>query len=174
MLHIRSARNAERSPRRERPEAGGDFVDVVSGAKHQGRGRRPKAGSGLDMVDTHVGSRLRLRRTLLGLSQTELGRRLGLTFQQIQKYEHGTNGIAASRLWQLAEVLDVPVSFFFDDMPDTALRASEPPDTESPPMGRRETLELAKCYYRIKDPHVRRGIFDLVKATVGAVEGMIK
>lgn len=149
-------------------------MDVVTGLRHRGRGRRPKAGTGMDTVDTRVGGRLRLRRTLLGLSQTELGRRVGLTFQQIQKYEHGTNGIAASRLWQLAEVLDVPVSFFFDDMPDTALRASEPPDPETSPMGRRETLELAKCYYRIKDPHVRRGIFDLVKATVGAVEGMIK
>lgn len=72
----------------------------------------------MDTVDTHVGGRLRLRRTLLGLSQTELGRRVGLTFQQIQKYEHGTNGIAASRLWQLADILGVPVSFFFDDMPD--------------------------------------------------------
>nr|WP_109122169.1 helix-turn-helix transcriptional regulator [Azospirillum sp. TSO22-1] len=148
-------------------------MDVVSGMKHKGRGRRPKAGTGLDTVDTHVGGRLRLRRTLLGLSQTELGRRVGLTFQQIQKYEHGSNGIAASRLWQLADVLDVPVSFFFDDMPDAAPRASEPPDPETPPLGRRETLELVKCYYRIKDPRVRRGIFDLVKATVGALENAV-
>ncbi|QCO05908.1 helix-turn-helix domain-containing protein [Azospirillum argentinense] len=147
-------------------------MDVASEARYKGRGRRPKAGTGLDTVDTHVGGRLRLRRTLLGLSQTELGRRVGLTFQQIQKYEHGTNGIAASRLWQLAGVLDVPVSFFFDDMPDTAPRASEPSDPETPPMGRRETLELVKCYYRIKDPRVRRGIFDLVKATVGSLENL--
>ncbi len=147
-------------------------MNVVSGVKHKGRGRRLKAGTGLDTVDTHMGGRLRLRRTLLGLSQTELGRRVGLTFQQIQKYEHGANGIAASRLWQLADVLDVPVSFFFDDMPDTAPRASEPPDPETPPLGRRETLELVKCYYRIKDPRVRRGIFDLVKATVGSLENL--
>ncbi|HYG88330.1 MAG TPA: helix-turn-helix transcriptional regulator [Azospirillum sp.] len=150
-------------------------MDVVSGAKHKGRGRTPKTGTGLDAVDTHVGSRLRLRRTLLGLSQTELGRRVGLTFQQIQKYERGSNGIAASRLWQLADVLDVPVSFFFDDMPDTAPRAPEllDPETPMPPLGRRETLELVKCYYRIKEPRVRRKIFDLVKATVGALEGLM-
>lgn len=149
-------------------------MNVAPEAKSKRRGRRPKTGTGLDTVDTHVGARLRLRRTLLGLSQTELGRRVGLTFQQIQKYEHGTNGIAASRLWQLADILDVPVSFFFDDMPGTAPRTSEPPDAETLPMGRRETLELVKCYYRIKDPRVRRGIFDLVKATVGAVEGVVK
>ncbi len=151
-------------------------MDVASGMKHKGRGRTPKAGTGLDTVDTHVGGRLRLRRTLLGLSQTELGRRVGLTFQQIQKYERGSNGIAASRLWQLADVLDVPVGFFFDDMPDTVPRApkSFDPETPMPPLGRRETLELVKCYYQIKDSRVRRKIFDLVKATVGAVEGVVK
>lgn len=97
-------------------------MNIVSGTKHQGRSRRPKAGGGLDMVDTHVGSRLRL---------------LGLTFQQIQKYEHGTNGNAASRLWPLAEVLDVSTSFFFDDMPDTVPRTPEPfdPETLVPPSG---------------------------------------
>ena len=147
-------------------------MNVVPEVKSKRRGRAQKAGTGLDTVDTHVGGRLRLRRTLLGLSQTELGRRVGLTFQQIQKYEHGTNGIAASRLWQLADILDVPVSFFFDDMPDAAPRACEPPDPETPPMGRRETLELVKCYYRIKDPRVRRGIFDLVKVTVGSLENL--
>ncbi|HYD65752.1 helix-turn-helix transcriptional regulator [Azospirillum sp.] len=147
-------------------------MNVAPEVKSKRRGRAQKAGTGLDTVDAHVGGRLRLRRTLLGLSQTELGRRVGLTFQQIQKYEHGANGIAASRLWQLADILDVPVSFFFDDMPDAAPRASEPPDPETPPMGRRETLELVKCYYRIKDPRVRRGIFDLVKATVGSLENL--
>ncbi|PWC31542.1 hypothetical protein TSO221_33875 [Azospirillum sp. TSO22-1] len=95
-----------------------------------------------------MGSRLRLRRTLLGLSQTELGRRVGLTFQQIQKYEKGGNGIAASRLWPLADVPDVPVSFFFDDMPAAVPGAPESFDPEAlmPPLGRRETLELVKCY----------------------------
>lgn len=69
-------------------------------------------------VDVHVGARLRLRRILLGLSQEKLGEALGLSFQQVQKYERGSNRVSASRLWQIAKVLEVPVSFFFDDMPD--------------------------------------------------------
>src|SRR5919202_7008509 len=70
-------------------------------------------------IDVHVGSRVRLRRTLLGLSQEKLGDALGLTFQQVQKYERGVNRIGASRLFDLSRVLDVPISFFFDDMPDS-------------------------------------------------------
>src|SRR3546814_3329079 len=83
------------------------------------RGRKPSAGrtGSPDPVDVHVGGRVRLRRTLLGMSQEKLGSALGLTFQQIQKYERGTNRIGSSRLHQLSRVLDVPVSFFFDDMP---------------------------------------------------------
>jgi transcriptional regulator with XRE-family HTH domain len=68
-------------------------------------------------IDTHVGSRVRLRRTLLGMSQEKLGEALGLTFQQVQKYERGVNRIGASRLFDLSRVLDVPIGFFFDDMP---------------------------------------------------------
>jgi len=75
-------------------------------------------------VDVHVGARMRLRRTLLGISQEKLGEAIGLTFQQIQKYERGTNRISASRLFDLARVLDVPISFFFDDMPDAAAASS--------------------------------------------------
>src|SRR6516225_2063372 len=74
-------------------------------------------------IDVHVGSRIRLRRTLLGMSQERLGEALGLTFQQVQKYERGVNRVGASRLFDLSRVLDVPISFFFDDMPD-ALAAS--------------------------------------------------
>src|SRR3954468_18861513 len=69
-------------------------------------------------IDVHVGSRIRLRRTLLGMSQERLGEALGLTFQQVQKYERGVNRVGASRLFDLSRVLDVPISFFFDDMPD--------------------------------------------------------
>lgn len=68
-------------------------------------------------VDVHVGTRVRLRRTLAGMSQDKLGNALGLTFQQVQKYERGANRIGSSRLYQLSQILDVPVSFFFDDMP---------------------------------------------------------
>src|ERR1700761_1105774 len=70
-------------------------------------------------IDVHVGSRIRLRRTLLGMSQERLGDSLGLTFQQVQKYERGVNRVGASRLFDLSRVLDVPISFFFDDMPDS-------------------------------------------------------
>jgi transcriptional regulator with XRE-family HTH domain len=113
-----------------------------------------------DPIDVHVGGRLRLRRTLMGLSQTELARSVSLTFQQVQKYESGANRVSASRLYHIAEALDVPVSFFFDDIPrangeDEAPRASFEPD--------RELLELTRNYRSITDTEVRRGIYELVK-----------
>ena len=125
---------------------------------------------GHDPVDIHVGSRVRLRRTLLGMSQEKLGRAVSLTFQQIQKYERGSNRISSSRLFQFSKVLQVPVSFFFDDMPDAVagrtrgLRepAQEPFETGN--FTKRETLELVRAYYKISDVATRRRIFDLVKA----------
>ena len=123
-----------------------------------------------DPVDIHVGSRVRLRRTLLGMSQEKLGEALGLTFQQVQKYEHGSNRIGSSRLYLLSKILDVPVSFFFDDMPGASPGVRQG-DTEpgeehfdGDRMSKRETLELVRAYYRIADPDVRRRVFDLVKA----------
>jgi len=125
-------------------------------------------------IDVHVGSRVRLRRTLLGLSQEKLGEALNLTFQQIQKYERGANRIGSSRLFQLANVLDVPVSFFFDDMPDEIAGSRPPglgestvPKFEQEKLSRRETLELVRAYYRVADPAVRKRIFELVKAVAG-------
>ena len=120
-------------------------------------------------VDAHVGSRVRLRRTLLGMSQEKLADAVRLTFQQIQKYERGINRIGASRLYQFSRILDVPVSFFFESMPaeDAAARGlSEPPAQpfEQDQLTRRETLELVRAYYRIEDPKVRSRVFDLVKA----------
>lgn len=126
-------------------------------------------------VDVHVGSRLRLRRSMLGMSQEKLGEAIGLTFQQVQKYERGANRIGASRLLDLARVLDVPVSFFFDDMPEEVERASPrrlraadgdapPPYTVADPLAKRETLELIRAYYRISDPKVRRRVLDLTKS----------
>jgi len=125
-------------------------------------------------VDVHVGSRVRLRRTLLGMSQERLGDAVGLTFQQIQKYERGANRIGASRLYELTRILDVPVSFFFDDMPEE-LKTAEgrmrrgledrgQAKLESDPLARRETLELVRAYYRITDPHVRKRLFELTKS----------
>lgn len=130
-------------------------------------------------VDVHVGARVRLRRTLLGLSQEKLGEAIGLTFQQVQKYERGANRIGASRLYDLSRVLQVPVSYFFEEMSDEVaakspgqLRgATQEQDTYEPdPMAKRETLELVRAYYRIKDPQVRRRVFDLAKALAAADE----
>jgi transcriptional regulator with XRE-family HTH domain len=121
-------------------------------------------------VDVHVGSRVRLRRTLLGLSQEKLGEAIGLTFQQVQKYERGANRIGASRLHELGTVLDVPVEFFFADLdpakllPATGLAEDAPAPFEGDPLARRETLELVRAYYRITDPAVRRRLFELVKS----------
>src|ERR1051325_245561 len=114
-------------------------------------------------TDVLVGARLRLRRNMLGLSQEKLGELIGLTFQQVQKYDRGTNRIGASRLHQLSRVLDVPVSFFFDDTDPVRAPAipggfAEPPAEafESDPLRRSETVELVEAYYAIDDPAVRR------------------
>ena len=125
-------------------------------------------------VDIHVGSRVRLRRTLLGLSQEKLGEAVSLTFQQIQKYERGANRIGASRLFEFSRILDVPVSFFFDDMAERAKvregqeavgLADQPQAALEPdPLTRRETLELVRAYYRIGDPQVRKRLFELAKS----------
>lgn len=130
-------------------------------------------------VDIHVGSRVRLRRTLLGLSQEKLGEAVGLTFQQIQKYERGANRIGASRLFEFSRILDVPVSFFFDDMSERvagadgiaeAGMADQPQASLEPdPLTRRETLELVRAYYRISDPQIRKRLFELTKS-LGASE----
>ena len=124
-------------------------------------------------IDVHVGGRVRLRRTLLGMSQEKLGEALGLTFQQVQKYERGVNRIGASRLFDIARVLDVPIGFFFDDMPDgvgggsrTRLAgfAEGQEGFEDDTLNRRETLELVRAYYRITEPAVRKRVFDLIKS----------
>ncbi|MBI1208437.1 MAG: helix-turn-helix domain-containing protein [Azospirillum sp.] len=137
------------------------------------RGKRNVSKDGPDPIDAHVGSRVRLRRTLLGMSQEKLGEAIGLTFQQVQKYERGANRISASKLWQLSQVLDVPVSFFFDDigeggpLPIPAMPAEEASGPD--PMAKRETLELVRAYYRVADPAVRKRLFELTKAVAGAV-----
>jgi len=145
----------------------------------RGTGGRPKMDKP-NPVDVHVGARVRLRRTLLGMSQEKLGDAIGLTFQQVQKYERGANRIGASRLFDLSRVLDVPVSFFFDDMPGEGGGASVhdaamPADTavEPDPMIKRETLELVRAYYRITEPSVRKRLFELTKAVANAADPVI-
>ena len=125
-------------------------------------------------IDVHVGIRVRLRRTLLGLSQEKLGEAIGLTFQQVQKYERGANRVGSSRLYDLSRVLDVPIAYFFDEMPGAVqdkspsrlMGLAHPPtvDYEPDPMAKRETLELVRAYYKISDPALRKRLFDLIKS----------
>ncbi|MEM1365064.1 MAG: helix-turn-helix transcriptional regulator [Pseudomonadota bacterium] len=120
-------------------------------------------------IDAHVGGRVRLRRTMLGLSQEKLGDALGVTFQQVQKYEKGSNRIGASRLQQIAEVLKTPISFFFEEAPGS--EAAQPTGMREPAtdfvvdfLSTSEGLQLNKAFARVSDPVVRRKIVDLVKA----------
>ena len=125
-------------------------------------------------VDVHVGARARMRRTLLGMTQTDLGDALDLTFQQVQKYERGTNRISASRLLALARVLDVPIDYFFEDMPPEVAaispatkgrgKAKKPPMDEPDPMANRETLGLVRAFYKIEDAEIRRQVYEMIKA----------
>ena len=112
-----------------------------------------------------VGKRLRLHRHLLGMKQAEVAARLGLTFQQVQKYENGMNRVSASRLAEMAQVLGVPISLLFADEPLGDIEAS----TAEPARGRRssETVELIRHYYAIPDENVRRQFLQLVKAAAG-------
>ncbi len=142
---------------------------MAKSKRRSGQGvRRPSP------VDEHAGERLWQRRKLLGMTQTDLADALGLTFQQVQKYERGANRISASRLCDLSRVLDVSIDYFFEDMP-TAVAAIPPatkgrgkakklPGSAPNLMVKRETLEFVRAYYKIKDADVQRGVYQLIKA----------
>jgi transcriptional regulator with XRE-family HTH domain len=126
-------------------------------------------------TDKHVGSRVRMRRMMLSMSQEKLGDALGLTFQQVQKYEKGTNRIGASRLQQISHVLQVPVSFFFDGAPSLSGRATGMSEAPSPAyvsdfLATSDGLALTKAFMRIKDTKLRRRIVDLVESIAGDSE----
>lgn len=136
----------------------------------------PRGSRRANPMDVHVGTRVRLRRMLLGMSQEKLGEHLGLTFQQVQKYEKGVNRIGASRLFDLAKVLGVPVQFFYDEAPVGMQGMAEEQTgfSERPGesyvvefLGTRDGLELNKAFARIQDPRVRRAIVDLVRSLAG-------
>ena len=140
---------------------------MAKSKSRRGRGR------GIGPIDVHVGARLRQRRTLMGMSQTNLGDVLGVSFQQVQKYENGANRISASRLFDLARVFDVPIEYFFDDIPAAVAasspaqgggKAKKPPSYELDPMAKRETLQLVRAYYKIKDADVRKRLRELATA----------
>jgi len=120
-------------------------------------------------TDTHVGSRIRLRRNMLGMSQEKLGENLGITFQQIQKYEKGTNRVGASRLQAISSILGVPVAFFFEDLPDQGSPTGGFAEDQSAGLAMdfctsAEGLQLNRAFVKISDPKVRRRIIDLVKS----------
>ncbi len=137
-------------------------------------------GKGIGLIDAHVGARVRQRRTLLGMNQTKLGEELGLSFQQVQKYENGKNRVSASRLYDLSRVLDVSIEHFFEDMPNSVAarspaakkrgKAKKSPRYEPNPMLKRETLSLVRAYYKIEDANVRKRLYNFTKA-MGAGAG---
>lgn len=123
-------------------------------------------------VDKHVGIQLRLRRGLLGMSQEKLAEQVGITFQQIQKYENGANRVSASRLFEFSKVLDIPVSFFFDNygaansgnVVGFAENDQAGFEGQDDIMKRKETMELIRVYYSIENPKLRKDLFKLVKS----------
>lgn len=126
----------------------------------------------MNPIDAHVGARVRLRRMLIGMSQEKLGELLGVTFQQVQKYEKGANRVSSSRLLDIAGVLDVEIPYLFAEMtasvanqrPSHLIHTNQVPDIDihKDPMAKRETLELVRAYYKIPDPELRRRLRDLV------------
>jgi transcriptional regulator with XRE-family HTH domain len=124
-------------------------------------------------IDKHVGSRVRMRRMMLSMSQEKLGGALGLTFQQVQKYEKGTNRIGASRLQQISHILQVPVAFFFEGAPnfsaqdDDATGEAPSPTYVSDFLATSDGLALTKAFMEIKQPKLRRRIVDLVEEIAG-------
>jgi transcriptional regulator with XRE-family HTH domain len=144
-------------------------------AKRQRKSSGRMASQGFpNPIDVHVGGRLRLRRTLLGMSQERLAEAIGLTFQQVQKYEKGNNRVSSSRLVDLANALDVSVSYFFEEMsaavqkqtPSALKITKQRPEYEQKkdPLAKRRTLEFVRAYYKIEDLAVRKRVFELTKA----------
>jgi transcriptional regulator with XRE-family HTH domain len=134
--------------------------------------RKPVSEDGPDPIDQHVGTRIRGRRVGLRISQTKLGQSIGVTFQQIQKYESGTNRVGASNLFKIAKALGVEVAFFFEgvareemEMEGASLGLAEPPPQafDVNPMNSREAFELMHNYFRIADPTIRKRLFQLVR-----------
>ena len=119
-------------------------------------------------IDVHVGKRLRQKRTLMGLSQAAIANAIGVTFQQVQKYERGINRMSASRMYDFARAMGVPVAYFFDDysndtrMPGMAENAA--PAFEHENTSTRETMEIMRAYYRIKSPAQRKRVLDLMRS----------
>ncbi len=149
-----------------------DSLAVMSAAKESNTISPESSKRGPHPVDSHVGRRIRQRRMLMGMSQEKLGEAIGLTFQQVQKYERAANRISASKLYDISRALDVPVSFFFEDVDPlsaapavgSAVVGAEAPENA---MDKRETLELVRAFYRIENPSVRKRLIDFVRSLEG-------
>ena len=132
-------------------------------------------------IDVHVGERLRSRRNLLGLSQEKLANAVGITFQQVQRYERGANRVSASRLWQFSKILDAPISYFFANYGDAGKIAKDLPsygladndqdgfEGEKNVMDQKETLDLVREYYSIPDPKLRKDLFKMIKTMAASM-----
>ena len=123
-------------------------------------------------IDIHVGMRVHVRRTMRGMSQSKLAEALNVTFQQVQKYEKGVNRISASRLYQISQTLDVPISYFFDELPDNisgpkALGLAKGGGFEGDPLAKQEALKFVSAYYRLPSLELRNTVRKLVKALAG-------
>ena len=125
-------------------------------------------------IDGQVGNRVRLRRMLVGMSQERLGEHLGLTFQQVQKYEKGVNRIGAGRLFQVAQILGVPISYFYEGVIEQSAESMRKGDATTPPvmefLSSGEGLQLTLAFMRIKDSKVRKRVIDLVKSLAEETE----
>jgi transcriptional regulator with XRE-family HTH domain len=136
-------------------------------AKSKSAGEPPRYGRGTGVpnpIDVHVGKRVRMRRLLLGMNQETLANALGLTFQQVQKYEGGANRVSASRLAAMAEILKVPISFFFGDLQSDDAKPTAAEREWRDYLERPETIELIRLYYAIPDPQVRQKFLEMVKS----------
>lgn len=144
----------------------------VLGRKANMRTKEPKKAN---PIDAYVGGRIRARRMFVGMSQDKLAEQLGLTFQQVQKYEKGANRVGAGRLWIIGRILDVPVSYFFDglgvDAEDAAMSmaagagvAETRADYKSDPLSSPETIQLVQAFSKVNDPEIRKKILDLVRS----------
>lgn len=135
-------------------------MNILTDPKHAPRAANP--------VDVHVGTRVRLRRQVMKMSQEKLGDKLGVTFQQVQKYERGSNRIGASRLWKISEVMDVPVNFFFDGLSESYARGEFAEDDQMPIVyefiNSTDGVSLAKAVSQIKSKAVRRQLLELARA----------
>ena len=132
--------------------------DGPKGATKYGRGTGVP-----NPIDVHVGNRIRMRRLLLGMNQETLANALGLTFQQVQKYEGGANRVSASRLSAMAEILGVPISYFFGDLRPDEAEVSPEDQRWREYLQRPETIEFIRLYYAIPDPRTRQKFLEMTK-----------